>query len=140
MKLKTKEIIIRSLYWAIAIIILVGLWWLLNLLTDYIPSQTFHIIVGFINTQSLLLLAFMIILLLGNIFGEFSFPLNVPAPLLNALDSILIIEFAFNLWEFIVASLGKSINFPAFTLQIILSVLVFVIVIIVGYSQIFSEQ
>ena len=52
---------------------------LANILTFYVASPLYHSGVDFLNLNFWLLLLIAIIIFIGDIFGAFPFPLNLPA-------------------------------------------------------------
>lgn len=69
-----------------------------------------------------------LILMTGEIFDRFSFPLNLPAPLFHALASVFLVLLIFNVFEFLDAITRANIYRNLEILRILLSILIFLIV------------
>jgi hypothetical protein len=80
-----------------------------------------------------------LILMTGEIFDRFSFPLNLPAPLFHALASVFLVLFIFNIFEFLDAITRADIYRNLEILRILLSILIFLIVFTGGYFKIFGD-
>jgi hypothetical protein len=80
-----------------------------------------------------------LILMTGEIFDRFSFPLNLPAPLFHALASVFLVLFIFNVFEFLDAITRAGIYRNLEILRILLSILIFLIVFTGGYFKIFGD-
>jgi amino acid transporter len=93
-------------------------------------------IVAFLNQSLGIIITLSILFYLGELFSIFIFPLNIPYPLFNALGSIYLVEFIFQIIYMIgqVSNIGTFFKFQL--LEHIVIVIVFVIVIIVGYIKI----
>lgn len=112
---------------------------LINILTLYITNETFRQIVFFLNTNLWLIVLFSIILLVGDLFGAIIFPFNLPAPLFNGIGGVLLIRFVFNIFLFVTSLLGISFNFDLDFIFFIIALIVFIIIIVTGYIEIFSR-
>jgi hypothetical protein len=80
-----------------------------------------------------------LILMTGEIFDRFSFPLNLPAPLFHALASVFLVLFIFNVFEFLDSITRAGIYRNLEILRILLSILIFLIVFTGGYFKIFGD-
>lgn len=129
------EILTRVLGFII-FLVLIGI---LNLLTYYIQNSTLSAIVIFLNNNLLLIIVFTIIFIIAEIFYYLWFPLSLPAPLLSAFASVLLVSFIFNLIIFIMSLVGVTIIFPYELVYWIIAVIVFIVVIFVGYFRIISH-
>lgn len=112
---------------------------LANIFSVYIQSVIFHDIVNFLNANFWLILSFSIVLLIGELFAILYFPLNIPAPLFYAVGAFLVVKFIINIFQFLIEYQGIPLNLPYNTLYLIISFMVFVIVIVVGYIHIFRD-
>lgn len=117
-------------------LVLIGI---LNLLTYYIQNSTLSAIVSFLNNNLILIIVFTVIFIIADIFYYLWFPLSIPAPLLAAFASVLLVRFIFNLIVFILSLIGVTIIFPWDIVYWIIAVVVFILVIIIGYIRIFSH-
>lgn len=109
---------------------------LANILTFYIPNPFFHEGVSFINENFWLLLLIAVILFAGAIFRVFPFPLNLPAPIIQAIGSVFCIAFILRLFQWI----DPVTLYPMFWyLSFIIVPLVFLIVLAGGYYRIMHQ-
>jgi hypothetical protein len=131
-----REILTRVIGFVI-FLVLIGI---LNLLTYYIQNSTLSAIVTFLNNNLLLIIVFTIIFIIAEIFYYLWFPLSLPAPLLSAFASVLLVSFIFNLFKFIMTLVGVVIVIPYENLIYwIIVVIVFIVVVIVGYIRIITH-
>ncbi|KUG19061.1 hypothetical protein ASZ90_011218 [hydrocarbon metagenome] len=112
----------------------------MNLLTAFTQNQIFLLIVGFLNAHLWLLIAIAILFLIGELFGALAFPLNLPAPLFNALGSVYFVTFFLRLFSLIDEITGLAVFsiFEGFAPLIYSAV--FILVLIGGYIQIMVSQ
>jgi peptidoglycan/LPS O-acetylase OafA/YrhL len=112
---------------------------LVNILTFYISNPIYQKGVSFINDNFWLLLLIAIILFVGAIFGAFSFPLNLPAPLIRAIGSVFCIAFLLRIFQW-VDSMATTNIYPMFWgLSFLLVPLVFILVLASGYFGIMRQ-
>ncbi len=86
-----------------------------------------------------LLIVIALILMTGEIFDRFTFPLNLPAPLFQALASVFLVIFIFDVFRFLNDITGANIYQNLEILRILLSILIFLIVFTGGYFKIFGD-
>lgn len=112
---------------------------LANLLTHYVSNSFYDSFVTFLNENFWLLIIIAVILLVGDIFGVFAFPLNLPAPVFKAIGSVFIIFFLLRSiqWVDIVASTNFSA--PFLLVLFLLVPLVFLVVLFSGYYTILQQ-
>jgi len=112
---------------------------LANILKFYISNPIYISGVAFLNGNFWLLVLIAVLLLVGDIFRAFPFPLNLPSPIIRAVGSVFCIALILEIFEWIDQIAGTSI-YPALWLMSFLIVpLIFIIVLIVGYFEIFSQ-
>jgi hypothetical protein len=111
----------------------------LNILTNYFENNILNEVVNFLNNNFWTIVFFSIILTFGDIFNILIFPYNLPAPLLNATGSIFLIRFLFNMFNFVTSILGILININLEKTYILVVIIVFLIILIVGYIGIFLK-
>ncbi|HTY53397.1 MAG TPA: hypothetical protein VMB35_09430 [Methanomicrobiales archaeon] len=80
-----------------------------------------------------------LLLMTGEIFDHFTFPLNLPAPLFHALASVFLVLLVFNVFQFLDAITRAGIYGKLEILRILLSILIFLIVFTGGYFKIFGD-
>lgn len=129
------EVLIRVVGFFIFLILLA----IANVLTFYVNSEIFTSVVNFLNNNIWLIVIFTVILLIGEIFGFLMFPLNIPGPLFNAVGGVLLIQFAFKLFSFILTLSNVVLNIPLNYIENIVMILVFIIVLVVGYVHIITD-
>ncbi|MBU1198018.1 hypothetical protein KJ765_05940 [Candidatus Micrarchaeota archaeon] len=101
------------------------------------PHPLFLQIIWFLNQNLLLLLGFSFLLYLGELFGVFPFPFNLPSPLFHALGGALFVYFVFN-----IMGLAESLSNRVFMHRLLpfmewAILAVFLIILLVGYAAIF---
>jgi hypothetical protein len=106
-----------------------------NFLVQYIPSEIYANIINFFNTSIVLLFAMTLVGMIAEIFWIFSFPFNVPAPIISAVLSTLIITFIYKFWILLDTYIHLEIKVPLYSIYFI----VFVLVLIVGYIGVFTK-
>ncbi len=107
-----------------------------NILQYYIENPVYHSGVSFVNENFWLLILIAVILLVGDLFGAFPFPLDLPAPIIRAVGSVFVIAFILRVFQWTDTVTGMSL-YPSFWLVSFLVVpLVFLIVLGVGYAHI----
>lgn len=110
----------------------------INYLGKYIESTGYHIVIRFMNNNILLLVMLSLIFMTAEIFSAIIFPFNLPAPLFNAIGAMLVIRFILNVFSLIDTLLSERIFAIFSPLRFIIYPVVFFIVLIVGYVNIFS--
>jgi len=112
---------------------------IINVLTFYIRNEMFISVVNFLNTNIWLIIIFSVIFLIGEIFGFLMFPLNIPGPLFNAVGGVLLIQFAFKLFQLIINLAKIQINIPINYIENLVMIVVFIIILVVGYVHIILD-
>ncbi|PIN69560.1 hypothetical protein COV93_05010 [Candidatus Woesearchaeota archaeon CG11_big_fil_rev_8_21_14_0_20_43_8] len=110
-----------------------------NLMDLFINSVAFDSAVRFLNGNIGIIIAMSLIFLAGEVFALFRFPFNLPTPIFKAVGSIYVITFVLNTINFLdfmikgtASDVLKGIGFMAYPI-------VFLVVLIVGYINIFSK-
>jgi len=116
---------------------------LLNFLVPYIANITFTAVVNFLNQNIWIMILFSILIACGELFSVLTLPFNLPYPLFNAIGSLFLIKFLFNILIFVNNQLIRvnvpSIGITLDTLFIIIAAIVFLIVLVTGYVKILVE-
>jgi hypothetical protein len=102
-------------------------------------NEVLHGLVILLNNNFPLFIVIALLLMTGEIFGRFTFPLNLPTPLFHALASVFIVIFFFNVFEYLDTVTGAGIYQNLEILRILLSILIFLIVFTGGYFRIFGD-
>jgi len=133
----------RSIIWTVfsTFIGILAFYVLLAALNVFVPSDhaVIHGLVVLLNNNLPLFIVIALILMTGEIFDRFTFPLNLPAPLFHALASVFLVLFIFNIFEFLDTITQAGIYRNLEILRILLSILIFLIVFTGGYFRIFGD-
>jgi hypothetical protein len=133
----------RSIIWTVFSTVLgIFLFYvLLAALNAFVPSENevIHGLISLLSNNLPFFIVIALILMTGEIFDRFSFPLNLPAPLFHALASVFLVIFIFNVFEFLDAIIHAGIYRNLEVLRILLSILIFLIVFTGGYFRIFGD-
>jgi hypothetical protein len=130
------HVILRLSSFIIFILVLLGL----NLLKEFIYSPILFQIIDFLNANILLILLISVFLIIGDIFWWIQFPFDLPSPFFYALGGVAITSFIIKMVTFVVKMItGQDIGFAGTTASYILYPLVFIIVMVIGYVNIFSR-
>ncbi len=120
------------------IFIFLFLLFLANYLAPIANIVIFQQLVNFLNDNLVLLVVMSLVFLVGELFLVFHFPLSLPAPVFNAIASVLLVMFIFRIFTLIDRFLDKNI-FQIFNrFAFIIYPLVFIIVLIAGYVSLFA--
>ncbi len=112
---------------------------LANILTYYIPGTIYHAGVVFLNENFWLLLLISIILLVGEIFFTFPFPLNLPAPIIKAIGSVFVIAFMLHVFQWVDSVAFTNLYSFVWLLSFVIVPIVFIIVLVSGYFEIMRK-
>jgi hypothetical protein len=112
---------------------------LANILTYYVANPLYHSGVDFLNVNFWLLLLIGIIIFVADIFGAFTFPLNLPAPVIRAIGSVFIIAFVLRVFEWVDSTTGNNIYHYFWLLSFVIVPIVFIIVLLAGYYEIICD-
>jgi hypothetical protein len=129
------DIIISRLFSLFCFLILLVV---LDYLKKYIDSELYSASVYFLRENMELIVFMGVIYAAGEVFGALVFPLNLPAPIINAVASVFLADFIFRMLSFVgdITAEGTFKVFESFRDYVF--PLIFVIVLIGGYLQIFS--
>lgn len=113
--------------------------YILNILTGYIQNDIFYQVVIFLNNNILLILIMSLFFFIADLFEAFIFPINLPAPIFNAIASVFLLSFIGKLF-FLIDQIANINIYPIFSpFLIIFYPIIFLIVLIVGYVNIFAD-
>jgi len=133
----------RSIIWTVfsTILGILVFSFLLAALNALVPSEheVLHGFVVLLNNNLPFFIVIALLLMTGEIFARFTFPLNLPAPLFHGLASVFIVLFMFNIFEYLDRVTGAGIYRNLEILRILLSILIFLIVFTGGYFRIFGD-
>jgi len=137
---KVKAVVWTILSKLLGLIIFLILVFLLNSLKFFIDNLIYSQIVDFVNKNILIILVIFIMFFIAELFELLQFPLNLPAPLLNALGAVFVVSFIFKIFDFIDVIIGQNVFFIFRGFSFFVYLIVFLIVLIVGYVNIFSNM
>ena len=123
----------------IGLLIFIVLLLLANYINRFINSNIFDLILNFLNSNLGLLIVISLIFLIAEIFFVLDFPFNLVGPLFNAVASVLLIGFIINMLLLIDIILNERIFSFVKNIEGLIGLIVFFIVLIVGYVKIFYE-
>jgi hypothetical protein len=112
---------------------------LANILTYYVSSPIYRAGVVFLNENFWLLLLICIILLVGDIFFAFPFPLNLPAPIIRAIGSVFFIAFMLHVFQWVDTVAATSLYSFVWVLSFVIVPVVFIVVLLSGYFEIMRQ-
>ena len=129
------RVVIHDLISFIVFLIILGF---LNISLDFFDSNILSEVVRLLNNNIWLIFIFSIIFTIGEVFGSFKFPGNLPAPIFNAIGSIFLLNFLFKIFTLV----GKLSNMDTFETLFkafpFLYPIVFLLVLLGGYISILS--
>lgn len=135
-KKKIRGMVINGI---LAIICFLGVLVAANFSVPSVGNMIFRYMVSFLNTQVVILVAAMLLLLIGEILRVFDWPYNLPAPFFEAFAVVLIVSFFVQMTTVFDLISGEQIS-TSFMWISRTYPLVFAIVLIVGYYSIISRH
>jgi len=112
---------------------------LANIFTYYVSNPVYRTGVLFLNENFWLLLLIAIILMAGDIFFAFPFPLNLPAPIIRAIGSVFIIAFMLHIFQWVDSVAAISLYSFVWVLSFVIVPVVFIVVLVSGYFEIMRK-
>jgi hypothetical protein len=130
------RIVIHDLISFIVFLIILGF---LNISLDFFDSNILSEVVKLLNNNIWLIFIFSVIFTIGEVFGSFRFPGNLPAPIFNAIGSIFLLNFLFKIF-LLVGNLSEINTFDNLTkIFPFLYPIIFLLVLLGGYISILSS-
>lgn len=111
----------------------------LNILVTYTSVPIFTEFVGFLTDRLVFISWIALFLIIGELFVLFKYPFNIPYPLFNATGALLVTYFFADFFMFLMSYSSIQPDFPFDTVFLIAGILIFFIVVIVGYYKIFKN-
>lgn len=124
-------ILISRIAGFVVFLILLGI---LNLIAGYYRGGIFLEVVGFLNANLGLLVLITAVFLVADLFGALRFPLNLPAPLVNAVAAVFLVAFLIRLFVLVAEISGARVFLLFEEFSFLISAAVFLIVLIGGYA------
>ncbi len=112
---------------------------LANILTYYVASPLYHSAVNFVNGEFWLLLFIAVIMMIADLFGTFSFPLNLPAPIIKAIGSVFVIAFILRVFSWVDTVTGTNFYEIFWLVSFLVIPLVFLFILFTGYYEIMRQ-
>ncbi|HOC78547.1 MAG TPA: hypothetical protein PLP47_03955 [Methanofastidiosum sp.] len=129
------RIVIYNLISFVVFLIILGF---LNISFDYFDNNMLLEIVNLLNSNILLIFTFSIIFTVGEVFGSFRFPSNLPSPIFNAIGSLFLLNFLFKIFN-LVGNFSTIDTFEKLTKALpFLYPIIFLLVLIGGYVSILT--
>jgi len=135
----------RSIVWIVfsrlvGLLCFLVILYLLDYLKAYIDSGLYRKAVDFLKDNVVLIVSMAVIYAAGEVFGSLMFPLDLPAPVLDAVASIFLVEFVFRVLAFIGLVTGESAFRVFLGFKPFVYLIVFVLVLVGGYLMIFGRR
>jgi len=135
----------KSLLWQIVssliglVVFLIALL-VVNILTNYIESPILNQVVSFLNSNILIIILIAVFFIIGEVFWALTFPFNLPSPFFNAISAVFIAVFILRVIDFVIKLLtNQNVSGIISMVSYFLYPLVFLIVLVVGFVDIFSK-
>ncbi|KYC45702.1 MAG: hypothetical protein APG12_01055 [Candidatus Methanofastidiosum methylothiophilum] len=129
------RIVIYNFISFIVFLIILGF---LNISLDFFDNNILSQVVRLLNNNIWLIFIFSVIFTIGEVFGSFKFPGNLPAPIFNAIGSIFLLNFLFKIFNLV----GKLSDIDTFqsigNVFPFLYPIIFLLVLLGGYISILS--
>ena len=129
------RIVIYHLISFVVFLIILGF---LNISLDVFDNNIISEVVRLLNNNIWLIFIFSIIFTIGEVFGSFRFPGNLPAPIFNAIGSIFLLNFLFKIFR-LVGNISEINTFENISKTFpFLYPIIFLLVLLGGYLSILS--
>jgi hypothetical protein len=129
----SKSILRKILYKALGFVVFIAIMLLLNVLSVVLPEPHLVSIVLFLNQNIVLLIIMNLLLFFGAVFSALDFPLDLPAPIFNAVGGTLVVTFLIRVFELVAVLTGGIVAISLKPIATLLYILVFMIIFVVGY-------
>jgi hypothetical protein len=123
----------------IGLILFLVLLIVMRMIANHYQSPLLTGFVDFLYANLVLIIAFSVLFMIGEVIETFAFPYNLPFPAFNAFASVLLVLFLIRMLEFFDIYFTLSISSAIAILQWLLYPLVFIVVIVTGYLSIFKK-
>jgi len=112
---------------------------LFRFIADHSSWALFAAFVDFLFANAPLIIFFSILFMIGDMFEAFSFPFDLPYPIIKAIGSIFLLTFLFNIFTFIESYNTIGLSPAVDLLKLILYPLIPIVVLIAGYVSIAAQ-
>jgi len=137
MDTQIKKALNTMLYGVIGIGAFVLIFYILKELIPFVSFDIYENVVMFIEINLVQILIFLGMFLLADVLGTLRFPMNIPAPVLNAVGSFLAILFTLRVFQYIDIALEMGVYARYEWIKYIIIPVVFVLILVTGYIRIF---
>jgi hypothetical protein len=125
---------------ALSFLIFIILLFCMRFLIPLANNGFFTAIVSFLEGSVWILFLSTLFLMLGELFDELLFPLNLPAPILLAASSLFVLSFIFGLLSLIFQLTGSRFLLDVQPFYSLIYLIVFLLVLIAGYLDILNKM
>jgi hypothetical protein len=134
----------KSVVWIIftrlvGLLLFLLLLYFLDYLKAYIDSSIYRQSVDFLKENIVLIVSMAVIYAAGEVFGSLMFPLDLPAPIIDAVASVFLVKFVFRILSFLGEITGESVFNVFSSFEAIVYPTVFILVLVFGYFSIFGR-
>jgi len=112
---------------------------LFRFIADHTSWALFSAFVDFLFANAPLIIFFSILFMIGDIFEAFTFPFDLPFPIIKAIGSVFLVTFLFKIFAFLDSYYAIGISPAVDLLKLILYPLIPIVVLIAGYLSIASR-
>jgi len=132
----SKSILRKILFKAIGFVVFIAIMLVLNVLAAVLPEPHFVAVVQFLNANILLLILMNLLLFFGSVFSALEFPLDLPAPIFNAIGGVFTVTFMIKVFGLVANLTEGNVVINLLPIATLLYMLVFLLVFLVGYLSI----
>jgi len=111
-----------------------------NISLVYVDNNILQQMVTFLNHNAAMILMMGFLFFIGEIFGEYDYPINLPAPLFNSAGVVMILALLFNVFEYLNSVIQMKVFVIPESIQNMVYLLFAVIVLGTGYVSILAHK
>jgi uncharacterized membrane protein len=134
-----KKLLHIFMSWVFSIVILFVIFSGLFILNQKGDNMFFELIFLFLKDNLIFIILISSVFFIAEIFFYFDFPINIPAPIINGIGSIFLINLIFEIFAFIGGITQQDIFMILISFSVFIYPLVFIIVLISGYFLILAR-
>lgn len=110
-----------------------------NIAIPFVNNPVFTKIVLFLDSNIWLYIIISFIFFISELFSALIFPFNLPYPIFAAIGSMFLLTFIYRIFTLVESMTGKEIFGFFRTFEFLIYPLLFIIIIIASYAEIFSR-
>ncbi|MCF7860832.1 hypothetical protein K9M79_01190 [Candidatus Woesearchaeota archaeon] len=133
--MRKKTVLGVTLSKIISLVMFLLVLWALN--TVNLENSTAVQVIEFLNINLSIIIIMSFIFYLAELFYVFNFPLNIPGPIFNGIGAVILVEFIFQIFRTMGQVTKQYAIFGLKSVSVLVFILVFLIVVILGYVNIF---